>query len=146
LNLQSEFVQLALHIFALFDVSLHACMCLCLPHDFRYMIFFDSDLSIHMCLIVQVTSLHFTYSLGYFLKSPGPARPDPGAWTIVNPFRGVSLRIGSMVNQQQLVCSSSLPAPSWPTLEIPCCSSWVSFVLFILVYLFVYHNLHLSVI
>ena len=46
---------------------------------------FDTDLSIQVCLRVYTTWLHFTYLLGYFLTTSGPAFSDSEAWIDADP-------------------------------------------------------------
>ena len=57
-------------------------VCIYSRHGFRYM-FTDSDLSIHVCLLVRATWLHFTYSLGLLYDNPEPACLEFRAWIVV---------------------------------------------------------------
>ena len=76
-----SFVQLVLLTFALFGASLHACAPVS-QHSFLYMLS-DLNLSIHVWLLKHATWRHFTYSLGCFLTTPGPAYSNFRACTMV---------------------------------------------------------------
>jgi len=83
---------------------------------------------VYMRLLVLTTWLHFTY-LCCFLITLGPACLDSGAWTMVDPCWRLDFSCGAIGSAVAL----SLPAFSWPTLEILFCSSWASFSLLYIV-------------
>ena len=119
MNLSTELVLLALPTFTyntLLDVF--TCLCVCSRHDLDTS-FSESVSSIHVCLIVHATWLHFTYSLGCFLLTLRPACPDPRAWTVDFPATKQSCAAVAWWTS----CGFFLLAPFWLALEISCCYS-----------------------
>ena len=143
MNLSTEPVQLVLSLLYIssFDASFifrcvyswHGFQCMLLIWIYRYTCAYPrTPLGIHQTTRWEVS------------KSPESACPDPKAW---------SLWILSVADQRWQRKRGSLaerlrPYPFMPSclaLKFSFCISWAPFVLFILVYLFVFSQLRLSV-
>ena len=62
---------------------------------------------VHVWLLVHATWLYFTYPFGCFLTTLKPACSDSGAWNVMDPSRGTSLRSESVVDQRWISSFSS---------------------------------------
>ena len=104
---------------------------------------FDSDLLTHVCLSLHATWHSPYHSLGSFWLP----------WIFM--FRSRSLKLVDLPVADQRCAAEAwiIGRPSrvlffqapWLAFEFFCCNSWTSFVLFIIVYLFIFSHLRLSV-
>ena len=127
MNLSTELVQLILsyqHITYITWYLIHACVCMLMTW-FLIHVFSKSVLLIHVCLSEHTTWLHFTYSLGYFLTTPGLACSDLRAWSLcILPVTNQSGAAKAWIIDRPFGVIS--PSLSFSILEILFYFSWAS--------------------
>ena len=129
--------------FICFTYRLLACSCMIILTTRFLMYAYDSKLSIHVWLSLHATWHSSYHSLGCFWQP----------WTCISKFRSLELEDFPACWSECVVKAWIIGRPSRAlSFQDPCsslefffCNSWVSFLLFIIICLFVFSHLRLSV-